>query len=142
MPSVTKTVELPFSPADAFKLATDPGRFGEWLTIHDSWPQGQPAGPQQGQQFVQKIKLMGMPSDVNWTVEELTDSKLVLKGTGPMGSQVANVISVAAANGGSAVSYEAEFSGGAISGPMGDMVTQQAGSELEKSLAKLKQLAE
>jgi len=141
MPSVTKTIELSASPADAFKLATDTSRFGEWLTIHDSWPQGEPGAAAQGLQFVQKIKLMGMPADVSWTVEELTDSRMVLRGAGPMGATVANVITVAPANGGSAVSYEAEFSGGGIAGPMGDMVTQNAGTELEKSLAKLKELA-
>jgi hypothetical protein len=141
MPSVTKTIELSASPEDAFRLATDPSRFGEWLTIHDGWPQGEPGAPERGLQFVQQIKIMGMPAPVSWTVEELTESKMVLKGAGPMGATVANVISVEAAAGGSAVSYEAEFSGGGIQGPMGDMVTQQAGTELEKSLAKLKELS-
>jgi carbon monoxide dehydrogenase subunit G len=141
MPSVTKTVELGAAPDEAFRLATDPSRFSEWLTIHDSWPQGEPGAPEQGAQFVQKIRVMGMPADVNWTVEELSDSRMVLKGAGPMGATVSNVISVASSDAGSSVSYEAEFSGGGIQGPMGDMVTQQAGNELEKSLAKLKELA-
>jgi hypothetical protein len=42
---------------------------------------------------------------------------------------------------GSTVSYEAEFSGGGIQGPMGDMVTKKAGEEIETSLEKLKGLA-
>ena len=41
---------------------------------------------------------------------------------------------------GGTVSYEAEFSGGGIQGPMGDMVTKKAGEEIEASLEKLKGL--
>jgi acetyl-CoA C-acetyltransferase len=141
MPSVTKTVELAAAPDAAFALATDPGRFSEWLTIHDSWPQGEPGAPEQGKQFVQKLKIMGMPADVNWTIEELSDSRMVLKGAGPMGATLANTITVAPAGEGSTVSYEAQFEGGGIAGPMGEMVTQSAGKELATSLDKLKGLS-
>ena len=48
MPSVTKTVDLPGTPEEAFALATDPARFGEWLTIHDSWPNGEPGRARAG----------------------------------------------------------------------------------------------
>lgn len=141
MPSVGKTVGLDKAPAEAFALATNLTRFGEWLTIHDSWPQGEPNALEHGQQFTQKFKLMGMAADVRWTVEVLTDTKVVLKGAGPMGATVANVISVEAAHGGSAVSYEAEVSGGGIRGPMGHLITRRTNTELEKSLAKLKEMA-
>jgi hypothetical protein len=54
-----------------------------------------------------------------------------------MGATLATTIT---ADGGT-VSYEAEFSGGGIQGPMGDMVTQKAGEEIETSLEKLRTLA-
>jgi hypothetical protein len=141
MPSVTKTIDLSSSADDAFALATDTSRFGEWLTIHDSWPQGEPGAPAQGQQFVQKVKIMGMPADVNWTVDELDGTRMKMSGAGPMGAQLATTISAEASGEGSTVSYEAEFSGGGIQGPMGDMVAKTAGQELETSLAKLKDLS-
>lgn len=141
MPSVTKTVELARGPEDAFALATDPGRFSEWLTIHDGWPDGAPGAPEQGARFTQKLKLMGMPADVAWTVTELDGTRLVMTGAGPMGATLATTISAAAADDGSTVSYEAEFSGGGIQGPLGEMVTKQAGEELETSLGKLKELS-
>jgi acetyl-CoA C-acetyltransferase len=137
MPSVSKSVELTGSQEDAFALATDPARFEEWLTIHDRWPDGVPGAPEQGASFRQGIKIMGMPADVAWTIETLEPgAKMVLKGAGPMGAQLATIISAD----GPTVSYEAEFSGGGIQGPMGDMVTQKAGEEIEASLAKLKAL--
>ena len=85
---------------------------------------------------------MGMPAEVEWKVEELdAPSKLVMRGAGPMGAQLATTITRrAAAATARQVSYEAEFSGGAIQGPMGDVVTQNAGSEIDTSLAKLKEL--
>ena len=141
MPSVTKSVDLPGAPEEAFALATDPSRFAEWLTIHDSWPQGDPGPPEQGKQFVQKIKIMGMPADVSWTVEECDGTRMRMTGAGPMGAKLATTISTAASDGGSTVSYEAEFSGGGIQGPMGDMVTKKAGEEIETSLEKLRTLA-
>jgi hypothetical protein len=142
MPSVTKSVELAGSPEEAFALATDTTRFGEWLTLHAGWPNGAPGEPQQGAQFSQTLKIMGMPAEVHWTVEELdVPSKLVMRGSGPMGATLATTITVEPAGEGSQVSYEAEFSGGGIQGPMGDMVTKTAGNEIDTSLAKLKELA-
>lgn len=142
MPSVSKSIELQGTPEEAFALATDPARFGEWLTIHDRWPQGAPDSVEQGSSFTQGIKIMGMPADVSWTVEELdAGSRLVMRGAGPMGAQLATTITAAGSDGGTVLSYEAEFSGGGIQGPMGDVVTKKTGEELEASLGRLKELS-
>src|SRR3954470_22764925 len=101
MPSVSKSIDVPAAPDAAFALATDPSRFGEWLTIHDGWPQGEPPGtPQQGASFVQKVKSIGMPADVSWTVEELDGTRLVMRGAGPMGATLSSTISVTPAGAG------------------------------------------
>jgi len=142
MPSVSKSIDLPAAPDAAFALATDPSRFGEWLTIHDGWPQGEPPGtPEQGATFVQKVKIMGMPADVSWTVQELDGTRLVMNGAGPMGATLSSTISVTASGDGSTVTYESGFDGGGLQGPMADMVTKAAGDELDKSLNNLKGLA-
>lgn len=141
MPSVSKSIKLDLPAEQAFALATDPSRFGEWLSLHADWPDGVPGSVEQGSTFKQKLKIMGMPADVDWTVEEKTDSRLVMRGGGPMGARLATTI-VATRDGENAmVSYEAEFSGGGIQGPMGDMVTKKAGEEIETSLEKLRTLA-
>jgi hypothetical protein len=141
MPSVTKTIDVAGTPEAAFALASDTSRFSEWLTIHSDWPQGAPGAPEQGQQFVQKITIMGMPADVNWTVTEVEPTSITMTGAGPMGAQLSATISATASGDGAAVSYASEFSGGGLQGPMGDMVTQKFGEELEASLGKLKELA-
>ena len=142
MPSVTKTVELAVSQEQAFGLATDPGRFGEWLTLHQAWPNGAPASTETGSSSSRSCRCMGMPADVSWTVAEYeAPSRFVLRGSGPMGAQLATTIVATASGDGTAISYEAEFSGGGIQGPMGEMVTKKAGEELETSLGRLKALA-
>ena len=138
MPSVTKTVDLDRPQEEAFALATDPARFEEWLTLHAGWPDGVPGAPSEGDAFKQKLSIMGMPADVDWKVTALEPgSRIVMTGAGPMGATLGTTI---VADGGT-VSYEAEFSGGGIQGPMGDMVTKKAGEEIEASLEKLKALA-
>ena len=142
MPSVIKQVELSVPQELAFELVSDPGRFEQWLTLHKSWPNGVPEATSPGSEFVQKLMIMGMPSDISWTVEENdAPSRFVLKGDGPMGAKLATRISTAANGGGTTVSYEAEFAGGGIQGPMGEMVTKQAGEAIETSLRNLKELA-
>ena len=141
MPSVTKSIKLDQPPDRAFALATDPARFGEWLTLHAEWPQGPPPSVSAGDSFTQKLKIMGMPADVDWTVEEATDSKVVMRGGGPMGAQLATTITAVPDGEATMVSYEAEFSGGGIQGPMGDMVTKKACEEIEASLSRLRELA-
>jgi carbon monoxide dehydrogenase subunit G len=140
MPSVEKTIDVAATPEEAFAFASDTSRFDEWLTIHSGWPQGAPGKPEQGQQFVQKITIMGMPADVSWTVTETSPTSVSMSGAGPMGAQLSCTISTTASGDGAAVSYESEFSGGGLVGPMGDMVTKKFGEELEASLGKLKEL--
>jgi hypothetical protein len=141
VPSVTKTIELEHSPEDAFALLTDAERFGEWMTIHAGWPNGLPA-LEPGVAFTQKLRIMGMPADVAWVVDELeAPHRMRIVGIGPMGARLATTLSIAPGTGGGAVvSYEAEFSGAGVEGPMGEMVTKQAGVEAEASLARLKAL--
>ena len=140
MASVTKSVTLPGTPEEAFAFASDPNRFGEWLTIHSGWPNGVP-DVGEGEEFTQKLTMMGMPADVTWKVEELTPTSSVMSGVGPMGVQLKTKISAVAGDDGSEVSYESEFSGAGIEGPMAEMVSKTAGEQIELSLAKLVELA-
>jgi hypothetical protein len=73
-------------------------------------------------------------------VTDVAPTSVTMTGAGPMGAQLSATISTAPSGDGAAVSYESEFSGGGIQGPMGDMVTQKFGEELETSLGKFKEL--
>ena len=90
---------------------------------------------------MQKVKIVGMPADVSWTVEELDGTRLVMTRRRPDGRDAVEHDHRRPAGDGSTVSYESGFDGGGLQGPMADMVTKAAGEELEKSLTKLKELA-
>lgn len=141
MASVTKSIKLDLPPDRAFALATDPARFEEWLSLHAGWPEGPPAGMSAGDAFAQTLKLMGVPVDVSWTVAELTDSKAVMHGSGPMGAELTTTITAVPDGEATMVSYEAEVSGPGTDGAMGDMATEKAADEVAVSLEKLRELA-
>jgi hypothetical protein len=140
MPNISKSLDVPATAEEVWAVVTDLNRYPEWLTIHADWPQGVPA-LEQGNEFVQKIKLMGMPADVKWTVTEVVDGeRFSLDGAGPMGAHMKTTWTVSSSNGGAQIAYDAEFGGGAIEGPMGDAVAKQAGQAAEESMEKLKGL--
>jgi hypothetical protein len=142
MPSITQEIEVGSGAAEAWAVVSDTSRWNEWLTIHSGWPQGEPTLAD-GADFVQSIMIMGIPAVVSWSVVELADgSRLHMRGSGPMGAQLETIWSVAATAGGAQVSYQADFSGGAIDGPMGAPVVAQAGTEAARSLGNLKGLIE
>ena len=57
-----------------------------------------------------------------------------------MGAQLSTTITAQGEGSATTLSYIAEFSGGGIQGPMGEMVTKKAGEEIEASLGKLRAL--
>ena len=68
-------------------------------------------------------------------------SSLRISGAGLAGAQIAFTLAVAAAGDHSTVSIDAEFTGQMMVGAIGDAVQKNATVELEKSLAKLQELA-
>src|SRR3954452_15107790 len=61
--------------------------YGQWMTLHVDFPEGTPDEMKQGESFKEKVKIMGMPGDVTWTVAEFEEgSRIELSGAGPMGT--------------------------------------------------------
>jgi acetyl-CoA C-acetyltransferase len=141
MPTVTNTVEISAPPERVFGALLDFHRYDQWLTIHDGWPEGAPADPEVGASFTQKVKLMGMPAVVRWTVAELdSPGTLVIAGAGPMGATMRSAYSLESVDGGTRVHLETGLEGGPLSGPMGSMVIKSSEKAGDESLRKLKAL--
>src|SRR5689334_22725246 len=89
MSTVTNTTELPASPDQVWALIADPSSYKDWLAIHAGFPDAEPGPLNQGDTFKEKVKIMGMPGEVAWTVEEaVTNERLILNGDGPMGTKM------------------------------------------------------
>ena len=141
MGKIEKTVEYPASPEKVWAVASDPARFGEWLSMHKSWKGDVPTEFSKGTQATAIVSLLNMPNTITWTVDEYEAPKHVrLSGTGMAGVKVAIGLDVAPAGEGTAMSIVAEFEGQMIVGAIGAAVEKAGITELDQSLAKLGEL--
>ncbi|MET8152424.1 crotonase/enoyl-CoA hydratase family protein [Actinoplanes sp. NPDC049668] len=130
--------EIAADPDRIFAVLADPARMGDWLVLHAGWPAQPPAGLVPGERMTQRVKLMGVPSDVRWTVTGIAPPRTVwLDGTGPMGITVGFYLSVAPAAGGALVRCDGGVEGGTADGPLGSMLARNLAEAMQKSLEKL-----
>ena len=102
-----------------------------------------PAAFAAGTTFGQRVKVMGMPADVRWTVAELQEpTRVTLTGQGPMGIGLRTDYAVAdGGDGASRITVAMDFSGPAVMA-MGSQISQEVGGQMRSSLEKLKGLCE
>ncbi|WP_405137283.1 crotonase/enoyl-CoA hydratase family protein [Nocardia sp. NBC_01388] len=109
----------------------------QWITFHAGWRGEAPGQAEAGQQFAQVAKFMGIPADLRWTVAEVGESGLQLRGTGPQGLTLGLWITVAARGSGAMVYLDAGLAGQPIDGPLGATVARSLGDSLRDSLTAL-----
>ncbi|MCX4552386.1 SRPBCC family protein [Streptomyces sp. NBC_01387] len=116
---------------------TDFSSYGEWNATHTSFPKGGPAELAVGATYEENMKLMGFPAEVNWTVDQLeTTALLVTRGKGPMGVNLAMRYSLTADGDATLVRIDGEFTGAAVS-LMAGKLKDSATAALHESLRKL-----
>lgn len=114
--------------------------YGRWMTLHVDFPEGTPDEMKQGESFKEKVRIMGMPGDVTWTVAEFeVGSRIELAGAGPMGTTLTAAFRVEANGGGTTVSYSSEFGGAALA-PLAATLEKEATKAGQESLEKLREL--
>ena len=141
MATVTKETELPASPEVVWAKLTDLEGYSDWLSIHQSYPDGAPASLEPGTTFKEAVTLMGMPGEVTWTVKTVEpNSSLELEGVGPMGVQLRNAYRLEANGDGTKLVSESEFGGAALAameGPLTAAAEQALTQSLEKFSSQL-----
>ena len=140
MGTVTNSTELPAPPDQVWAKLADPSQYKDWLTTHAGLAEGGNGLLSQGDTFKEKVKIMGMPGEVSWTVTEADEPRrLVLDGKGPMGTSMHTAYQLTENGGSTKVDYEAEF-GGAALGPMKGPLEKESKKSADESLEKLKAL--
>ncbi|MYW00869.1 SRPBCC family protein [Streptomyces sp. SID3343] len=140
MPVINEQVEVAASPEAVWAKLTDYSVFGEWMVPHVEFPEGAPAKLEAGVAYPEKMKLMGFPADIKWTVTEVEDGKsFSLDGKGPMGVNMTEIFIVEPAGTGSILRIESEVKGGAVQ-MMAGKVTKATQDALIESLAKFAEL--
>jgi hypothetical protein len=105
--------------------------------MHDAFTSDVPPTLDEGITYKQRVKLMGMPAEMAWRViTAQAPGKLEMAGDGPMGVKAHNRFTIEPSGEGSSITFEMEFAGPALNGPMAGMVEKQAGAAAKDSLAK------
>jgi acetyl-CoA C-acetyltransferase len=135
-------VTAPAGPDQVFAVLTDPARMPEWVLQHAGWIDGQPAAFTEGVRFRQRIRLMGVPSEVRWTVTGVVPGRAVwFEGTAPMGITVGFYLGVTPTADGSVVRFDGGVEGGPADGPLGSMVARNLADAMRASLDELGRVA-
>ena len=137
MPKVSVSTEAAAEPDKVWQLAIALPRYAEWLTMHDAFTGDIPETLGKGMTYKQRVKLMGMPAEMAWRVTAADAPGLLeMQGDGPMGVKAHNRFLIKPTGAGSEITFEMEFNGPALAGPMAGMVEKQAGTAAKQSLDK------
>ena len=137
MATITKQTEVD-APADAvWAKLTDTATYGDWLSTHVGYPDGPPELAE-GASFKEKVTIMGMPGEVDWTVTKFEPGSAVeMEGAGPMGTKLNAAYRVAPNGDSTTVTFESGFEGAALAA-MAQPLESASNAALEKSLDQLK----
>ncbi|MET8423449.1 crotonase/enoyl-CoA hydratase family protein [Nocardia sp. NPDC004860] len=129
--------DLETGPAATLAYLAQLQRLPEWVVFHAGWRGEAPGAAAVGVEYTQVAKFMGIPADVAWTVTEVGDAGLAMRGRGPQGLGLGWWITVAPNGSGSSVYLDAGLSGQPVDGPLGATVARALGDALRDSLAAL-----
>jgi carbon monoxide dehydrogenase subunit G len=137
MPEVSVSASVPAPTDKVWAIITDFDRISEWNVIHTAFPSGGPAELTVGAKYREKVSLMGMPADANWTITEVEAGRSYrLEGTGPMGISMSQRYLLADEGEGTLITVENEFKGAAVN-MMAARVKDATTTALTESLRKL-----
>jgi carbon monoxide dehydrogenase subunit G len=138
MADVTVTADIDATPEQVWAVLANPATWGDWVEIHQGFVGEAPSGFAPGGAFVQRVRVMGMPADVRWTITGLQEPvRLELEGAGPMGIGLRAEYRVDQRSKGSTVTAHMDFKGAAVM-MVGSQLENEVGPSLRGSLAKLK----
>jgi uncharacterized protein YndB with AHSA1/START domain len=138
MADVTVTTDISAGAEKVWAVLANPATWGDWVDIHQGFAGEAPAQFFPGGAFVQRVRVLGMPADVRWTIVGLQEPvRLELEGTGPMGINLRAEYGVEDRGGSSTVTAHMEFKGAAVM-MVGAQLESEVGTSLRTSLTKLK----
>ena len=140
MAAVKTEATLPAGLDEAWERVSDLANSGDWNTVHVDFPDGVPE-PAEGASFKEKVTIMGMPGEVEWTITELSPpTGLAMEGVGPMGTTLMAAFRLEDdGEKTTKMTYETAVDGAALAA-MAAPLEAASRKAAEDSLAKLKEL--
>ena len=147
MSAVTATITVDAPREEVFAFMLDPGRLGDWVTIHRKVNRADSGGPREGFEMEQTLCLRKVNFKVSWKLTEYEPhARATWEGRGPAGSYARTSYVLEDLGGGrTCFNYENEFKapggflGAAASRALTGGIPER---EANASLAKLKALLE
>ncbi|OXR41201.1 Toxin [Nocardia cerradoensis] len=141
MGHIEKTATLSAPAEKLMGVITDPSTWGDWFTIHERWMVEPPATLTAGTALTAKIFMLGMANKMEWVVQEVSPTTLVMAGTGMAGVKATFAFELTPAGDQTEVHVSGEFEGSLIKGALGKAVEKDGTKQLQASLDKLAELA-
>lgn len=140
MPVINEQIEIAAAPEAVWEKLANFGNFPQWMVPHVEFPGGGPEKLEAGVEYDEKMKLMGFPADIKWTIKNVEQGvRIDLDGKGPMGVSMVESFIVEASGAGTLFKIDSEVKGGAVS-MMAGKVTKATQEALVESLGKFKAL--
>ena len=142
MAKVSVSVDVPLSPEEAWRHASDLSRYKEWLIIHRVWRSKLPENIDAGTVVESIVEVKGMPSRIRWTIESFTPPEsMTLDGVGAGGVKVTLTGQVRPADksgnkdgAASVLTMDVHLGGPALFGPIGMIVAAALRGDIRESL--------
>lgn len=141
MAQVEVSTRSDLSPEAAWKLASDLGRFGDWMTIFGGWRGEVPATIAKGTRVSSLIRVKGFRNVIHWEVTRYDEPREIeLSGRGRGGVLITVAMAVTDNHPGSTFDLSAQLGGGLLNGPLGNLVAKVIKSDVRKSVGNLAEL--
>jgi hypothetical protein len=141
MASVDVSVTSKLSPDKAWKLASDLGRFDEWLTIFGGWRSPVPDVIEKGTKVSSLIKVKGFRNTIHWEVTNYDEpNRIEMCGKGFGGVQISLRTDIIDAHPGTTFHLVADLSGAVLNGPVGALVARVIKGDVKRSVENLASL--
>jgi carbon monoxide dehydrogenase subunit G len=138
--TVTSQIELPVDPTAVWVVLSDPHRLGDWLTNHLGFSGDVPTDANEGADYVEKVRVLGMPNEVRWVVTVVEEERrIVQEGKGPMGIAIRGEYTLEPEGEGTRLVLSQSFSGATVFAIKGQL-EREVQKILDDSLAKLREL--
>jgi carbon monoxide dehydrogenase subunit G len=142
MPTVSGEIDVKAEPARVWAVLSHPDNIGTWMTNHVRFVGPPPTTLEPDTEFAQQLTVMGMPTQVNWTVVDAEPEHLVsLSGKGPMGVKLMTSYELTGSGDGTTLSCSMDVSGGMVAAVSGRL-SDELKSATTTSLERLKSLVE
>lgn len=146
MSEVVTSIHIDAPPEAVWKVAMDPARLGEWVTIHRRLGPHSSGAPRKGYEMEQTLCLRGVNFSVHWQLVAAEEPRhAAWHGRGPARSHAETEYRLTAVAGGTRFDYRNEFN--APFGPLGAVASRALvgglpAREAHATLQRLKQVVE